>query len=814
MMIKRVELEFDGSLEIGFRVALTLGEDGAAPMLRERGNLPPAPELLRQLRHHWIQTYRPLGAPYSCRWQGEPQDFTFRIKPKRVISGRPLQEQIALCHDSARTLTQHFNEWLMAKSFRRIDLMLREQLHPRDMVRLLLRTNSLEFKKLPWDEWDLLDRYPQAVASFSPLETREVLIPPITQTGTVRILAILGHSAGIDVERDRRLLQQLPYAEPVFLDEPTLQDINDRLWTESWDILFFAGHSETQGEHGVIHINPTESLTIEQLWYTLRQAAQRGLQLAIFNSCDGLGLSQRLDDLHIPQMILMRELVPDRVAHQFLTYFLHTFAAGEPLYVAVRQARQRLHDELERDIPCASWLPVICQNPLVMPPSWEQLAGQGEKPEPSPMPSPPQRPRPRFWGWGVKVGVLVTIAIVTLRWLGVFQPLEWWAYDTMLRSRPSEPQDSRIVIVEITDRDQRLNPHAGTTPNSITDEVLYRLLTKIESYQPSAIGLYKLQDGDADAQTPELQTYLKNTPHLYGVCQRNIKESGSSIPGSQYIEDERHGFGDITLDRDGVVRRQLLILDSSVKSTCHAINALSLKVAQHYFPTISNPDEQFTSDDILQFHHPDMDSPQLIHKLHQHRGFYHPQQDHIITYQILLNYRQRDDLKTIAQTLSVTDVLTLEDRQLDGLFRDRIVLIGVNRSASPTYQDINHQPIQPLFIQAHMVSQLLDAAIGERPILHLANPIQSLAWIGLWCLSSAGLMVLSWRISWRPIVAIGCLLGIAILLSWQSLISGLVLPIVPASLGLITVSLVMLYWEHPTLAALTLNPSPKQGEGL
>ena len=58
----------------------------------------------------------------------------------------------------------------------------------------------------------------------------------------------------------------------------------------------------------------------------------------------------------------MRELVSDRVAQEFLKYFLAAFAKGQSLYQSVRLAWEQL-DEMEGQFPWASWLPVLCQNP-------------------------------------------------------------------------------------------------------------------------------------------------------------------------------------------------------------------------------------------------------------------------------------------------------------------------------------------------------------------------------------------------------------------------------------------------------------------
>jgi predicted NACHT family NTPase len=115
-------------------------------------------------------------------------------------------------------------------------------------------------------------------------------------------------------------------------------------------------------------------LTIADLKFAVKKAIERGLQLAIFNSCDGLGIARDLAELQIPQIIVMREPVADLVAKKFLEYFLSSFYNGKSLYLAVREARERLHG-LEQESPCASWLPVICQNLAENPVTWQGLRG-------------------------------------------------------------------------------------------------------------------------------------------------------------------------------------------------------------------------------------------------------------------------------------------------------------------------------------------------------------------------------------------------------------------------------------------------------
>jgi CHAT domain len=155
---------------------------------------------------------------------------------------------------------------------------------------------------------------------------------------------------------------------------PQRRELSDSLWNQAWNILFFAGHSHSQpdGVTGKLWLNAKESISIADLQYALTQSINHGLKLAIFNSCDGLGLANELADLQIPQMIVMRQPVPDAVAQAFLSNFLQRFAQGQPFYQAVRNAREQLHD-LEPQNPCASWLPIIIQNPATLPPTWQDF---------------------------------------------------------------------------------------------------------------------------------------------------------------------------------------------------------------------------------------------------------------------------------------------------------------------------------------------------------------------------------------------------------------------------------------------------------
>ncbi|WP_017316096.1 nSTAND1 domain-containing NTPase [Mastigocladopsis repens] len=361
-MDKIVVLNFVvGDFQQGFAVTLQIGQEGAFLSAGISGALPQCPEL-PQFYKKWQQAHR--------------HELSRAIKPKSGITNASINTEQAV--GAAEALRNQLNTWLnQSQEFRLIRERLKEILHRDDTIRVLLQAQNPELLQLPWHLWDFFERYPKAELALShPTFEAPATVQNIAEREKVRILAIFGNSTGIDINTDRKLLQKnLPNTEIVFLVEPSRQELNDQLWDNTgWSILFFAGHGETEGDTGKIHINPSESLTIPELNYAVTAAIQRGLRLTIFNCCDGLGLARQLASLQLPQVIVMREPVADQVAQDFLKHFLRGFASGKPLYLAVRQARERL-EWLENQFPYASWLPVICQNPAELPPRWIDLGG-------------------------------------------------------------------------------------------------------------------------------------------------------------------------------------------------------------------------------------------------------------------------------------------------------------------------------------------------------------------------------------------------------------------------------------------------------
>ena len=366
-----------GDLLSGFpRVTVQIWTAGRSLPEQSVGSLPPAPGLI-ELYRSWQSNYRCLCNSQSLRSTilAAEEDDTLEIDEAGItnVSQNNL-DQISqqLCID--------LNKWLSAKGFLKIERHMRSQLHPTEDIRMILETNNEWLRRLPWHKWEIFQDYPKADIALSQPEYKCRQLPQCqVQRNKIRILAILGNSRNIDVKAEREFLESLPNAETTFLVNSSRHEFNTQLWSQlGWDILFFAGHSQTEEKTGRLYINenPTNnSITIEKLEEALKASIERGLMLTIFNSCDGLGLALALERLHIPVVVVMREPVPNRVAQEFLRYFLEAFAIeGLSFNQAMRQSCRKLQG-LEEYFPGASWLPISCQNPAIELPTWLQLDG-------------------------------------------------------------------------------------------------------------------------------------------------------------------------------------------------------------------------------------------------------------------------------------------------------------------------------------------------------------------------------------------------------------------------------------------------------
>ncbi|HEY9803042.1 MAG TPA: CHASE2 domain-containing protein [Leptolyngbyaceae cyanobacterium] len=763
-MAKLVVLKFgDGGFDQGFTVTLQIGEESDRPSVELTGKLPPCPEILLYYTR-WQSTYLQLGNGY-------------RLDADKIqVTNVSITQD---CHELAHILRLRFNNWLQAQEFRTLREKWLEKLQPSDEIRVILQSENSYLQKLPWHAWDLLERYPKAeIALSSP--SYELIHKRRAPNPTVNILAIFGNSQGINTQADQAMLQNFTNADVSFLVEPQRKELTDYLWGKNWDILFFAGHSSSQGHDGIgrIYLNKTDSLSISELKYALKQAIERGLQLAIFNSCDGLGLAKELADLNIPQIIVMREPVPDQVAQEFLKYFIQSFASGESLYQAVRHARERLQG-LEDIFPCATWLPVICQNPAQIPLTWNELTEPLTQPLINHVPAVEKK-------CGLKKialsSLLVTVVVCGLRFLGVLQAAELQAYDQMMRSRPEEGPDPRILIVTIDDEDLATQTDNGKPLKgvSISDKSLNQLLAKLNQYQPKVIGLDVYRDFPAEQS--DLVVKLQQTENLIGVCKGS--DTTTNIKGTKpppEIPKERLGFSDFVHDKDNLVRRHLLFMNQETASLCSAPYAFSTQLAFRYLSSLGIEskftNEQSTKD--LQL------GNTILHRLSSRAGGY--QGIDANGGQILLNYRAS---AKIAEEVTLKQILS---NSIDpNAIKDKIVLIGVTvRKDGPDdfwstpYGSPFEEQMPGVMVQAHMVSQIISAVLDKRPLLRVWTPGLEIIWIGIWA-GLGGFLAWRWRLFSKLALAVGVSSSVLYLSCLSLLVWGFWVPFVPSALSLVS----------------------------
>ncbi|MGF1672897.1 MAG: discoidin domain-containing protein [Rivularia sp. (in: cyanobacteria)] len=378
----KISLKFsDGDFERGFglqqKMSLVVSYAEKSPKIEIK--LPPAPSI-PVLYQKWKDNYIKLANPKIVR-----------IKVKKFISFS-YPECYQECEKIAVELRSKLNQWLSGVRSKLESII---KLDADSEVIFIIYAQHIESQctkdilyRLPWGEWDYFSQVDYLEAALclneyesnvnNKIENQEIF-------RRVRITSIFGESEGINLKVDQELIGNLSQqgAELIVLSQPKRPDLI-KLWHEPCDILFYSGHSysEEDGKVGFLQINQQESLNLEEIRNTFREAIKKGLKIAFFNSCDGLGLAQQLADLNLPLIIVWREPVADKIAQRFLEYFLSSYANGKSLFTSVRDARIQLvelADNKEKKLPGVKWLPIICQNTRDTPPTWEDLGGLNGK---------------------------------------------------------------------------------------------------------------------------------------------------------------------------------------------------------------------------------------------------------------------------------------------------------------------------------------------------------------------------------------------------------------------------------------------------
>ena len=347
--MKSIKITLRQNTDKGFLLSLESQDTDADAFI------PPIPEKMKTSLENWQLGYYEVtsNSDYQAATDALKEDFN------RWVNSIALQDGNSQDNDSLPIKEQLIQIVTYLK---------RES----DCIPILLNLKDKEAKlhHLPWQEWDLFEQCNCSV-EFAVLvhgKGDKDIYPPLKHR-KVKILLVVGRTEGISTKEDLEIIQDLEKkgAEVTALIQPSYKQLCDALSDRGYHIFIFTGHSglREDGSIGWIELEEGQRLEIEDFKNALETAIEQGLQLAIFNSCDGLGLANQLAKLNLPQSIVMREPVPDAVAVDFLKHFFAAFTENKSLFASVHYARKRLeHFTIPKEsgdfYPGVTWLPTLC----------------------------------------------------------------------------------------------------------------------------------------------------------------------------------------------------------------------------------------------------------------------------------------------------------------------------------------------------------------------------------------------------------------------------------------------------------------------
>lgn len=375
----------------------------------------------------------------------------------------------------------------------------------------------------------------------------------------------------------------------------------------------------------------------------------------------------------------------------------------------------------------------------------------------------------------IATSVGITALITGARHLHLLQSVELSAYDKMLRSRPVDKIDNRLLIVEVKEEDIQSfgNPLPVATVN--------KLLTLLQSYKPRVIGL--------NIYFPGQNLDVANKTNIIGACKFSSYKV-SEIPPPLGLSADNIGFNDIIPDPgDRTVRRALLSGESRDKrcSTKYSFAALASLV----YLQKQGIETSFQGDNWVF-------GNKIIPNLQGKPGSYEDWDSG--GYQMLLNYRHPDFL---APRVTLTQVL---NNQINpDLVKDKLVIIGntasiLDRGISTPYGALPKQlsGTQGVFIQAQAISSILSNVLDNRPIIRYWSDFVEIGWVLLWALVGGAV---AWRFR-NPLmflVAGGTSLGALLLICYLLFLQALWVPVVPPAIALLISGIgVMAYSAYRT----------------
>ncbi|MBD2214124.1 CHASE2 domain-containing protein [Nostoc linckia FACHB-104] len=391
-----------------------------------------------------------------------------------------------------------------------------------------------------------------------------------------------------------------------------------------------------------------------------------------------------------------------------------------------------------------------------------------------------------FWQVAV-TSLTITCIIIGMRSLGFLQAWELQAYDQLMRSRPDEGRDPRLLLVTITEADVHSQPIAERKAASLSERAFTQLLTKLEQSKPRAIGLDIYRESPLGGEYKNLAQKIKDSNNLFIIC----RYGNPGIKPPPEISKHGQGFNNVELDFDGVLRRQILAVDAA--SPCQSKYSFAWKLAVSYLET-NGIQTDFTPDNYLKL------GKIKFKTLSANSGGYY--NINASGHQILLNYRAS---KQIAEAVTLQQILSNQFNP--ELAKNRIILIG---TIDPSFNDHNWRtpystgsfPVETMTgveIQAHMVSHILSTVLDQRPLIWTWSKPVEMMWIWSWSLIGA---LLAWRLISLRLLLLGSGVALSVLyaICWGLItFNGGWIPLFSSALALVAVEISLVIYRYKRL---------------
>lgn len=376
----------------------------------------------------------------------------------------------------------------------------------------------------------------------------------------------------------------------------------------------------------------------------------------------------------------------------------------------------------------------------------------------------------QIWRVSALPGLLVIVGVMLVRGMGGLQFLELVALDQLLRSRPSEPTDKRVVIVGITEADIQ---RAKTYP--IPDGVIAGLINQLQTYQPAAIGLDILRDIPVEPGHAALESVFRTQQNVIGTEIALPDRSGFTVAPPPALPPEQVGFADTVLDADGYHRRCLL--GAGDRQQRYHIS-FTIRLAKAYLATQGIELNNGVRDaEAMRF-----GKVEMTRFRSNTGGYIHADAR---GNQILLNVRSGH---MPFRVLSLSQIRA--GRVNPDWIRGRVVLIGVmsfsakDLANSRAIAGINPGRIYGVEMQAHAISQITSAVLDGRPLLQTWTDGWEYLWIVSW--GVAGIALGRWlRSPGHLLLALAAASGSLMGISYGAILLGWWIPLLPALLGLV-----------------------------